>query len=267
MTELLLSNVSVELGSKTVVSGVTLEVEKGEWVGLLGPNGAGKTTLLRAITGAVPASGEVLVAGMDLTGLPTRQRAALIASVAQRPYLPNDMSLERYVLLGRNPHITYLGVEGRHDLVAVAEAISVLELEGFEQRPLRTLSGGEAQRAVLARALAQQAPILLLDEPTAALDIGHQQSVLSLVQRLHRERALTVVAAMHDLTLAGQFCDRLVLMDEGRIVAEGRAEAVLTEEIIRLHYGAEVRVIADAEGVAVVPVKTSPTSIRLGVDR
>ena len=161
-----------------------------------------------------------------------------------------------YVLLGRAAHLPYLGVEGRQDLAVASAVIEELELGDFAHRPLETLSGGELQRAVLARALAQEAPLLLLDEPIASLDVGHQQQVLDLVEALRRRRGLTVLSALHDLTLAAQYCDRLVLLAGGRVAAEGPARAVLTEGAIREHYGAAVRVLDDGSGgVVVIPIR------------
>jgi iron complex transport system ATP-binding protein len=157
------------------------------------------------------------------------------------------------VLLGRTPHIGYLASETRADRLAAERAIARLTLRPFASRPLGSLSGGERQRAVLARALAQDAPILLLDEPTSALDLGRQQQALELVDTLRREEQLTVVAAMHDLSLAGQFADRLLLLDQGRIVAEGSAAEVLSEERISSYYGANVRVIREGNSVFVLP--------------
>jgi iron complex transport system ATP-binding protein len=167
------------------------------------------------------------------------------------------MTVADYVTLGRTPYIPYLGMEGSRDLEVVSAVLERLELAPLADRPLGSLSGGEGQRAVLARALAQEAPVLLLDEPTAALDVGHQQQVLELVDELRRERGLTVLSAMHDLTLAGQFAEQLVLLDDGRTVASGPARAVLTEATIRRHYGASVRILVDADGgIAVLPTRT-----------
>ncbi|HYJ73232.1 MAG TPA: ABC transporter ATP-binding protein, partial [Actinomycetota bacterium] len=153
----------------------------------------------------------------------------------------------------------YFGAESRRDLDIVASVLDHLDLGAFAARRLDSLSGGERQRAVLARALAQQAPVLLLDEPTTGLDVGHQQQVLELVDRLRDDLDLTVVGAMHDLTVAGQFADHLVLLDGGRVAAAGPAGTVLTEEVIARHYHASVRVLEDpAGGIVVVPVRTSP---------
>ena len=173
----------------------------------------------------------------------------------QRPHLPEEMGLADYVMLGRTPHLGYLNAETKHDVEAVEVALSKLDLEDFARRPLGTLSGGEAQRAVLARALAQEAPVLLLDEPTASLDPGHAVEVLDVVDELRDGEGLTVVAAAHDLTLAGRYADRLVLLDAGRVVADGSPEEVLTEATLTAHYGAGIRVIEDRDGPIVVPLR------------
>jgi iron complex transport system ATP-binding protein len=168
------------------------------------------------------------------------------------------MTVAQYVLLGRTPHISYLRSESDEDLAAAADAIEALGLDEEKDRELQTLSGGEQQRVILARAIAQEARTLLLDEPTAALDIGHQLSVLSLVDRLRKERGLTVISAIHDLTLAAQFCDRLLLLYQGRVVAEGSALEVLTEGNIGAFYEVRSEVLLDGDGVrAVLPQRTS----------
>src|SRR5262249_11116945 len=157
----------------------------------------------------------------ELRRMPRRQRARLLATVPQQPTVPPGMSVLDYVLLGRTPYIRPLGRESTSDIGVVERVLGRLDLDGFAARPLETLSGGERQRAFLARALAQGASILLLDEPTSALDIGHQQAVLNLVDELRAEAGLTVLATMHDLSLAGEYADRLVLLAGGRVVATG----------------------------------------------
>jgi iron complex transport system ATP-binding protein len=171
----------------------------------------------------------------------------------QRPLLPDEMNVANYVLLGRTPHLGYFGSESRHDLDSVQRAIGRLDLTDLSDRPLSTLSGGEAQRAVLARALAQEAPVLLLDEPTSSLDIGHALEVLEILDELRRIDRLTVVTALHDLTLAGRFADRLVLFDKGRVVADGTAAEVLTEDTLVPSYGAGIRVVTNGDGPTVIP--------------
>ena len=248
--------VGVGLGGRTVVDGVSLRVRRGCWTTLIGPNGAGKTSLLRAVAGTVAHAGAVTVDGRELQRLSPRVRALAIATVPQTPLLPADMTVREYVLLGRTPHLGLLGRPGAHDRDAVGEAISRLDLDALAGRRLDALSGGERQRAVLARALAQEAPVLLLDEPTTALDVGRQQEVLELVGELRVERGLTVLGAMHDLTLAGQYADRLALLDGGRLVCEGPPAEVLTEALIARHYRARVHV-TEVDGVPVVlPART-----------
>src|SRR5207253_652931 len=187
----------------------------------------------------------VLVDGVPARGLTRRELARRIAFVPQEPHLPAEMSVADYVLLGRTPHLGYFGKAGRSDLEAADRALTRLDLTELAGRRLGTLSGGERQRAVLARALAQDAPLLLLDEPTSALDIGRGQQVLELVDGLRREAGLTVLATMHDLTLAGQYADRLLFLDGGRVVAGGTAREVLTRELVARHYGAEVTILDD----------------------
>jgi iron complex transport system ATP-binding protein len=247
--------VTVEAGGRPIVDGVSFTVEPAAWVSLLGPNGAGKTTLLRVLAGLRRFRGSVRLAGRELAELGRREAARQVALVPQTPVVPPAMSVGDYVLLGRTPHMGVLAREGARDRAAAREALVRLELDSLAERPLSSLSGGELQRAVIARALAQSAPVLLLDEPTTALDVGHQQQVLELVDELRRADGLTVVAAMHDLTLAAQYGDRLVLIDRGRVLAEGDAREVLTEERIASLYGATVRVVHGDGAPAVVPVR------------
>lgn len=247
--------VSVTLGDKLVLDGVDLAVPRGAWLSIVGPNGAGKSTLLRYFTGAVSGPGQMHIAGKPADALTRRERAQLVALVPQQPVIPDGMRVVDYVLLGRTPHIRALGVEGPHDIAAVHDALVHLELVDFAQRDLATLSGGERQRVLIARALAQGAPIVLLDEPTTALDVGHQQQVLELIDDLRRQHHLTVITTMHDLTLAGQYAERLVLLDGGRVVIDGPAREVLTEENLARYYGARVRIIHDGGHPVVLPIR------------
>jgi iron complex transport system ATP-binding protein len=171
--------------------------------------------------------------------------------------LPLEMTVTEYVLLGRNPYVSHFGLETAHDRDMVHHVLERLDLKDFSTRRLGTLSGGERQRIVIARAIAQEAPVLLLDEPTSALDIGHQQQALELVDRIRTEHGLTVVSAMHDLTLAGLYSDRLVLLHEGHSVASGSAKDVLRPETLGEFYGVSVRVHHEPDGtVVVVPYRT-----------
>jgi iron complex transport system ATP-binding protein len=246
----------VRFGPVAAVRGLTLRAQTGGWTALIGPNGAGKTSALRALAGLVAYEGQVSLDGRDARRLGRRALARLVAFVPQKPETPPALTVAEYVLLGRTPHISYLGGEGRSDREAATRALQRLELEDFAQRPLGSLSGGELQRTVLARALAQEAPVLFLDEPTTSLDLGRQQLVLELVDAL-RGDGLTVVTTMHDLTLAGQYAERLVLLDGGSVVAEGTAAEVLSAPNVAAHYGANVRVVEDEAGVFVLPLRRS----------
>jgi iron complex transport system ATP-binding protein len=257
MTAVEVAALTVSLDQVEILHGVDLRVAEGEWVTVIGPNGAGKSTLLRAIGGLVPFAGSVALFGTPLARLRRRQRARLVATVVQAPVVPPGMGVLDYVLLGRTPYIPPLGRESAADVAAARQVLDRLDLAGLAGRRLATLSGGERQRVFLARALAQGATLLLLDEPTTALDIGHQQEVLELVDQLRRAHGLTVVATMHDLSVAGEYADRLLLLGDGRVVAAGRAEEVLTEEVIARHYRATVRIIAGERGPLVLPVRAA----------
>jgi iron complex transport system ATP-binding protein len=248
-----LRGVTVALGGRPVVDGVDAAVAEGEWLALIGPNGAGKTTLLRAVAGLVPFTGSIEIGGRPIEELRRSELSRLVAVVPQEPSTPSWMTVAEYVLLGRTPHLGPLAKEGRRDREAAARALARLDLIGYEERRLGTLSGGEKQRVVVARALAQEAQIILLDEPTAALDIGHQQQALELLDLLRGESGLTLVAAMHDLTLAAQYADRMVLLDAGKVAADGVPRDVLTETLIAGHYGASIDVVPVGGRIAIVP--------------
>jgi iron complex transport system ATP-binding protein len=246
-------DVSVTIGGARILSDVSATVERGEWVTVIGPNGAGKTTFLRAFAGLLTFAGQILVEGRAVLSSTRRQLARQIALVPQQPQTPNELTVAEYVLLGRTPYIGYFATETRADRLAAERAIARLGLRQFTNRLLGSLSGGELQRVVLARALAQEAPILLLDEPTSALDLGRQQDALGLLDELRRDSELTVLSTMHDLSLAGQYADRLLLLDGGRVVAQGKPEAVLSERVIAEHYRAQVRVVHENGAVLVLP--------------
>ena len=258
MTSLAFDSVRVAYDGRTAVAPYSGTVKPGEWLCVIGPNGAGKSSLLRAVAGVTPHEGRILVDGSPLSARSSRRRAQLIAYVPQSPVLPSGMTGIEYVLLGRNPFVTHFGRETLHDHSMVADVIERLDLGELAQRNVDTLSGGERQRLVIARAIAQEAPVLLLDEPTSALDIGHQQQALELVDRLRREHGLTVVSAMHDLTLAGIYSDRLVLMHAGHCVAAGTAEEVLRPETLGEFYGVSVRVHREADGTIIVVPNRDP---------
>jgi iron complex transport system ATP-binding protein len=246
-------DLTVAYNGKAVLDGVDLVVSAGEMVAVIGPNGSGKTTLLRAIAGIIPIrSGETRVGGTVTAGLSRREAARLIAMVPQDPVIPGGMSCFEYVLLGRTAYVGYLGTESVADRRRALEALERLGAAGFADRPIDRLSGGERQRVVLARALAQDSAALLLDEPTTALDIGHQQTVLELVDGIRREHGIAVLAAFHDLTLAAQYADRMVLLIDGEVVVDGSPATVLRAESLALFSGARATVIEGPDGLPIV---------------
>ena len=250
------SGVSVRYDHQPVLDRVDIEVSHGGWTTIVGPNGAGKTSLLRAIIGGVEHGGTVELAGRS--EMSVRERSRTVALVPQIPVIPPGLAVVDYVMLGRTPHRGVFAAESRRDRIVVGRVVNRLDLGRFAGREVASLSGGERQRVVLARALAQEAKLLLLDEPTSALDLGHQQGVLELVDELRRESGIAIVATQHDLTLAGRYGEDLVMLANGRVVAAGDARTVLTESNIAEHFGAKVMVIDDDAGPIVVPAV--PTS-------
>lgn len=252
---------SVTLGRSTVLDDVDLTVEPGTWSAVVGPNGAGKSTLLRAVAGLVRHGGRILLDGVDVDRLGPRHRAAEIGYSPQVPVLPEGITVRDYVLLGRTPYRSLLAAPGPDDLAVVNLAIERLDLGPLANRPLHAVSGGEGHRAVLARALAQRPRVLLLDEPTTALDLGHAQAVLDLVDRLRTEEGLTVLSTLHDLVFAAQYAQRLTLLSRGRVVAAGAPADVLTEQALATHYGARAEVTVGPEGLRVHPVRSLPRAL------
>jgi iron complex transport system ATP-binding protein len=252
VTAIKLSEVTAGYRGRTVVRDVSAHVPAGSWLAVIGPNGAGKSTLLKAVAGLVASTGEILVDGKSVVALGHRERARLIGYAPQTPSLPEGLTVTDYVLLGRTPHLGPLGRESRSDLDLVSGVLARLDLTTLADRPLRTLSGGERQRAVLARVLAQQSGVLLLDEPTTGLDIGHAQALLELVDQLRKADGTTVVSTLHDLTLAAQYPDRVLLLDGGDVAAIGTPAQVLTADRLSRHYAASVTVLTGPDGSLVV---------------
>ena len=248
--------VGVTLDGVRVLDGVDLTVSAGEWLALLGPNGAGKTTLVRALSGTVRHAGSISFAGASGAAVThPRERARRVAVVPQTPIIPPGITAFEYVLLGRTPHQGLRLAASFDDRRRTLAVLQRLDLERFASRDLATLSGGERQRVVLARALVTDTPLLVLDEPTAALDLGHQFEILELLAELQQERGLTVVTTLHDLGVAGQFGDRLAVLHEGRLVAEGTPAEVLTNERIGRWWGVSADVALDESGRVSVTVR------------
>jgi iron complex transport system ATP-binding protein len=246
-------------GDAIALGGVSHAVAHGEWLGLIGANGAGKTTLLKTVARLIDYSGEIAVNGRATSGLSRKEFARLVAYVPQKPEFPPEMRAIDYVALGRMPHLGYFGAEGPHDRARSVELLERLGLADMVERHLATMSGGELQRLALARALAQEAPVLLLDEPTSSLDLGRRVEALELVDELRLERGLTIISAMHDLSLAAQFADRLVLLSAGAIVAVGTPAEVLEQNLLGHHFGARVQILHTDDGeLVVVPRRKNP---------
>ena len=240
-----------------VLDAVSLEVQRGAIVGLLGPNGSGKTTLLRIVSGVLkPLAGRVWLDGRPIEQLSRRDLARRIAVVPQETHSTFDFSVLDMVLMGRYPHLGPFALEGAADQAIARDALGVTGTAAFETRAFATLSGGEKQRVVIASALAQASDMLLLDEPTAALDLRYQFEITLLLRRLNAERGTTMIVSTHDLNLAAALCERIVLLKQGRVLAQGPTRETLTAENIRLLYDvdADVQFHPRAGHLTVVPI-------------
>jgi iron complex transport system ATP-binding protein len=244
---------------------ISLHVPRGGSFGIIGPNGSGKSTLLRLLAGTLhPARGRVTLNGNDVATTPRRQLARWMAVVPQETHPSFDYTVLELVLMGRFPHLGPFELEGPEDIRLAREALAATGTLDLQERSFATLSGGERQRVVLASALAQSADLLLLDEPTAALDLAYQIEIATILKRMNRERGLTLVLSTHDLNVAASVCDSLLLLQQGRVLAAGKTEDVLTVEAIRRLYGvdAEVRYHEAAGHLTVLPVR----KLRAGAD-
>ena len=251
-TRLEMTGVAARLGARAVLEGVDLSVAAGEVVGVLGRNGVGKTTLLRVASGVLaPDAGRVLLEGRPLAAMTRRERARHVALVPQDTQVPFPFSVAELVLMGRTPHLGFLGFETAQDLEIARAALARMGIEALADRSVLTLSGGERQLAMVARALAQQPALLLLDEPTAFLDLRHRLEVLTVVRELAAAGTGALVVS-HDLGVAARFCDRLVLLGGGRVLANGPPREVLAPDSLRAAFGIEDDVITAPDGAPVV---------------
>ena len=236
-----LSNVSLGYDHRAILHDVNIMAKPGQILGLVGPNGSGKSTLLKGIARVVELfSGRISIDGRDIKTMKRDELARLVAMVPQDPALPVAFTAFEVVLMGRTPHLGLLRYEGGQDLTIAWKAMEATHTESFAERRVSELSGGERQRLIIARALTQQPKAMLLDEPTANLDINHQVEILNLVKGLCREQSLTVIIALHDLNLAAQYCDWMVMLNGGNVHAEGTPLDILTAPNIKKVYGAEV---------------------------
>jgi len=244
-------------GAPLVVNDASLTLAQGDLVGILGPNGSGKTTLLKMLSGTLtPTAGTITFDRRPLSGWTRRELARRIALVPQETHAPFDFTVLDIVLMGRFPHLGAFALEGPADLEIARQALASTGTSAFEDRPFATLSGGEKQRVVIASALAQSPELLLLDEPTASLDLGHQLDVQLLLHNLNSERGVTMVLSTHDLNLAAALCRHLILLRDGRVVAQGPTDEVLTPATVRALYGvdADVHRHAAAGHLTVTPI-------------
>jgi iron complex transport system ATP-binding protein len=238
---LALQNVSAGYAGRPMLQDIAVDIAAGEFMGIIGPNGSGKTTLLRVISGVLPArQGEVWLAGHRLREMGRRDVAKRVAHLLQDHAPGPAFSVRDVVLMGRSPHLSRFGRETGRDLAIVERAMDLADVSHIADRPITQISGGERQRAFIAMCLAQQPQVLLLDEPTSHLDIGCQLSILNLIGNRNRRTRMTVVAVFHDLNLAAEYCDRLLLLKGGRVAALGAPADVLTLETIRSVYGVTV---------------------------
>ncbi|HEX4248406.1 MAG TPA: ABC transporter ATP-binding protein [Pseudonocardia sp.] len=262
------SELRLGYGDVDVIDGLDVDVLDGTVTAVIGPNGCGKSTLLRALARLLPARhGHVLLDGKRIDRYPSREVARVLGVLPQNPVAPDGLTVADLVARGRHPHQTWYRQWSGDDETAVAEALRWTGMSEFAERTVDTLSGGQRQRVWISMALAQGTEILLLDEPTTFLDLAHQVDVLDLVERLHQEMRRTVVMVLHDLNLAARYAGRLIAMRDGRIVADGRPEEVLTAELLRTVFQLDAQVIADpvAGTPLVVPIgrrhrEASPTS-------
>jgi len=243
MFNLRLDNVSLGYGKQTVLRNVSFEAKPGEMLGIIGPNGSGKSTLIRGITRLIqPGNGKIFLNSSDISDINRQKLAKLVAVVPQNPTLPEAFTAFEVVLMGRTPHLGLLSYEGKKDLAIVKRAMESTQTLAFAERRVGELSGGERQRLTIARALAQEPKIILMDEPTANLDINYQIETLNLARQLCRKQKLIVVVTLHDLNLASQYCDRLVVLSQETVYCQGIPQAVINAQTIKNVYGAEVYV-------------------------
>jgi len=243
MFNLRLDSVSLGYGKQMVLRNISFEAIPGEMLGIIGPNGSGKSTLIRGITRIIhPVDGKIFLDGSDISSINRQELAQLVAVVPQNPTLPEPFTALEVVLMGRTPHLGLLRYESKKDLAIVKDAMEATQTLAFAERRVGELSGGERQRLTIARALAQEPKIILMDEPTANLDINFQIETLNLARHLCRKQNLIVVVALHDLNLASQYCDRLIVLSHGMVYCQGIPQAVINAQTIKDVYGAEVYV-------------------------
>jgi len=256
---LLVEGIKFSHRENRILNGFDLSLDEGELVGVLGPNGSGKTTLMRLISGVLrPTGGRILFGGTNVDEFSPRDRARLISVVPQAPQLPLNYTVLELVLMGRNAHLKLLQKENSRDFEVALKAMKLTDTYHLADRKMGVLSGGERQRAVVAMALVQEAPLMLLDEPTANLDLSHQIGIMDLVKKVQMDLKGAVLVAMHDLSLAAQYCSRVVMLSAGRSYAEGSPKDVLTPDKISKVFGVEVSILSHPNGGTPVVLPITP---------
>ncbi len=251
-------NVSTGYGEKVVLKDVSFSVEKGEAVALIGSNGTGKSTLIKCVSGILPLlAGNIQICGKDLRRLKAKERAQMVAVVPQSYYVDYDFAVEDIVMMGRNPYLGFGKKESSEDVAIVEKAMKMTHTDVFAGRGYNELSGGERQRVVLARAIAQQPKIILLDEPTSALDIHHQIEVMELIQELNQKEQITILSVLHDINLASRYCNRIVMLKDGKVSADGTPEEIVNRNAMESLYNMKLLIRENSllEKPEIVPIR------------
>jgi len=246
---LLIKNLTFSYKENEIIKNLNMTIKSGEIISLVGPNGAGKSTLIKLISGLLPsAKGEILLYGESISHMSSKKKASLISLVPQNPQLPKDMKLIDFISLGRNPHLKITEWGNKSDLEHIKKSMAATDTSHLKDKRLSEISGGELQRGMISLAIAQDTPIMLFDEPTSNLDLYHQTKTLELITHIHHNRHGITIIAIHDLTLAAQYTDKMIMLSEGTIFKSGTPHEVLTTSNIKSAYGAEVIVIPHPQG-------------------
>ena len=257
---LVIEDLHFDYNGLNILDGVNIKAHRGDLIGIVGPNGSGKTTLFKLISGVLkPTSGKIIACETNMSAMNPKEKARLVSVVPQNSTLPPNYTVRDLVLMSRTPHLKLLQQESRLDLEIAEHSMVLTEIDHLSERRVGTLSGGERQRAMLAMALTQQTPVLLMDEPTASFDLGYQIGFYRLIKLL-KTREVAVLLAMHDLSLAAQCCDRIIILFKGGIYAEGTPKEVLTEEILSDVYNTSIKVMYHPDSDSPVVVSTDRTN-------
>ena len=244
MNKVQFQNVNVVLNNSNIINNISFDIERGEIFGVIGPNGSGKTTLVRLLSGLLnPNSGQINLDNLNISNLSAKERGKVVALVSQNPEYSPGFKVWDIVISGRNPHLGMIQRESTRDVMVAKNAMERVDVLHLSDRSIETLSGGERQRVFLARALTQESSVLVLDEPTSNLDIGYQISIMEYIKEINQNSEVTVFIAIHDLSVAGHYCDRIALINCGQVVNIGRPETVLNEETLSKIYGTSVIIV------------------------